>query len=78
MIGNYFFCFFFFFLFFKRLGEIKCPPLLIEAYKVVACKGVVVIPCPNEIVSNLHLFQLNWWGTPTSSNSISGFLVNFV
>ena len=42
----------------------------------MACNGVVVIPCPKEIVSNLHLFHWSWWGTPTSSNSILGFFVS--
>ena len=41
------------------LGITNLPPLLIAAYKAVACKGVVVIPCPNEMVSSLHLFHLS-------------------
>ena len=65
-------------LFFIKLGLIKFPPLLIAAYKDVACRGVVVIPCPKETVSNLHLFHLNSCGTPTSSSSIDGFLRSFV
>ena len=44
----------------------------------VACKGVVVIPCPNETVSNLQLFQLKNIGLPTSSNCNSGDLSKFV
>ena len=34
----------------------------------------MVIPCPKETVSNLHLFHLNFIGLPTSSNCKSGLL----
>ena len=54
------------------------PPLTKEAYAAVTCKGVVVMPWPNEIVSNLHLFQSNFIGLPTSSSWISGLSSNLV
>ena len=41
-------------------------------YTEAACKGVVVIPWPKDIVSNLHLFHLILCGKPTSSISNSG------
>ena len=34
----------------------------------------MVIPCPKETVSNLHLFQSNFKGSPTSSSWMLGFL----
>ena len=66
-----------FFLFLIKLGLINIPPLTIAENVEAAWTGVVVIPWPKDIVSNLHLFHLILFGTPTSSISSSGLLSNF-
>ena len=78
MFSEIIFCGDFIFLSLIKLGVTNFPPLTKAAYNAVTCKGVVVIPWPNETVSNLHLFHSNLCGKPTSSNSISGFFVSFV
>ena len=54
-----------------RVGLISKPPFAIIAYPFANCSGVVVIPCPNETVANLHFPHLKGIGSPTSSRSKS-------
>ncbi|MNE71193.1 hypothetical protein D3C80_1670460 [compost metagenome] len=56
----------------RKVGLIRLPPLIRAAAATAVCKGVVAMPWPKEIVTELIFFHvLGWVGVATPGISVS-------